>query len=255
MMSILVLDAGNTRVTARRLTAAGQWPVAPGRRPGSVERLEDLGSHASTADEDLASWVAGLAATGPDRFVVVSVVPAVTELVRRTVARAEVADLRCDLPFATDVTDLAAVGPDRLCNMAAAWGAGLADALVVDAGTATTFDVLSSGVFRGGIIAPGLALAAQALSAGTARLPDVPLGEAPLAAATDTVTAMAAGTWHGGRGGVIAIVEGLRRRHGDLPLVVTGGLGDHLADLGWFDPDWTPRGAAWLVTRPDKPAD
>ena len=134
------------------------------------------------------------------------------------------------------------MGADRLCNVAAAAAAGLGSALIVDAGTATTFDLLLDGVFVGGLIAPGMAFAARCLGERAARLAPVPFAAAPLAAGRSTAEAMAAGGWHAGMGGVRHIVAGLLARHGRLPVIVTGGLGAHLADLGphrpGLDPAW-----------------
>jgi pantothenate kinase type III len=251
-VNLLVLDVGNSRMTARRLTSPEQWP----RHPQPALPLTGAGERETPGADldpaDAAAWFADLVTPATDGVVMVSVVPRLTRFAATILPDVRVVDHRSDLPFASEVEDMAAVGPDRLCNMAAARAAGMADALVVDAGTATTFDVLCDGVFRGGIIAPGMVLAARALAERAARLAPVTFAPAPLAAAGDTAAAMAAGAWHAGMGGVRAIVAGLRRQHGDLPVIVTGGLGGHLADLGLHDPDWTLRGAAWLAHGPDR---
>jgi type III pantothenate kinase len=136
---------------------------------------------------------------------------------------------------------------DRLCNVAAAAAAGLGSALIVDAGTATTFDILLDGSFIGGMIAPGMASAAAGLATQTARLDPVPFGPAAWTAGNDTESAMRAGAWHTGVGGIRHTVKGLVDRYGPLPVILTGGLGVHLVDAGWyFDPHWTLRGAAIL---------
>lgn len=255
-MGILVLDAGNTRVTARRLATAEQWPSHPAAGGGAQPvPLEDLGDHATPGDDigrgKFTSWLQELPRKNGDRLVLVTVVPALSALVRTVLPDVIGVDHRSPLPYALAVDDPAAVGPDRYCNMAAAHLAGLSDALVIDAGTATTFDLLSAGTFVGGIIAPGMGLAGDALASGTTRLPHVPVTAAPLAAAPDTRGAMVAGIWHAGRGGIREIRDGLLAYHGPRPVIVTGGLGAHLDDLGWLDPDWTLRGAAGIVAGPD----
>jgi len=64
----------------------------------------------------------------------------------------------------------------------------------------------------------------------------------------DTAAAMRAGAYHVGRNGVLATVAALRRHYGELPVIVTGGLGGMLDQQEWpVDPDWTVRGAAGLA--------
>lgn len=252
MRSYLLLDAGNTRITACRLGGPGQHASHPDTGgPGEPVPLEDLGSFpsdpASRLGEGLDVWLRSLPRTDGDRPVLVTVIPELVVPVSETLRDLVCVDHGGPLPFSLAVDDPAAVGPDRYCNVAAACRAGLGNALIVDAGTATTFDLLLDGVFAGGIIAPGMALAGEALAARTARLPRVPLEPAPLVAAAGTEGAMAAGIWHAGLGGVQTIAAGLLEHHGPRPVIVTGGLGIHLRQLGWYDPFWTLRGAAALA--------
>jgi len=247
-MRVLILDAGNTRLRAALADHRGQW-LRPGCLDGPdlppLARLDERPSAAAAGDPG--PWLADLAARlRPDRTVLVSVVPDLDPQLAAAVPGLVTAGLDCPLPFALDVEDPAAVGADRLCNVAAAAAAGLASALVVDAGTATTFDLLRDGVFAGGLIAPGMAFAARQLGEAGARLAPVPFGPAPLEVGRSTAAALAPGGWHAGQGGVRRIVTGLRERYGPLPVVVTGGLAAHLADLGRCDPDWTLRGALAL---------
>ncbi|MCP4571948.1 MAG: type III pantothenate kinase [bacterium] len=250
-MKALVIDAGNTRLALRGLDGEDQLPRLCAA-PGTLRPLTDLGHvptpHSKDELERLPQILGPLLdAAGSGPVVLSSVVPAVTAVVRSLRPGVTVIDHRTDLPFALAVGDPAAVGADRYCNVAAAVAAGLDSAMVIDAGTATTFDVLSGGKHLGGIIAPGMALAAEALGIRAARLPEEPFAEAPLIAATTTAAAMRAGAWHAGRGGVAAVAGGLLAAHGPLQVVVTGGLGSHLVDLGFHDGDWTLRGAAWLA--------
>lgn len=250
----LLVDVGNTRVVAAAwsdrtdcpeaaaapavladrppLDILGQWPTPTARRSstGLVEGLQAL-----------------VKANGHPPVCLVSVVPDVTDLlVERCTAR--VMDHRVPLPFALGVERPEDVGPDRLANMAAACAAGLASALVVDCGTATTFDLLRDGVFVGGLIAPGPALAADALSLAAARLPAISFQPAPPGVGTGTETALSGGCWWVGLRGIQAVVQDLLDRHGELPVVVTGGLGGLVAAPGWHhDPSWTLRGVAVLA--------
>jgi len=250
----LVIDAGNSRITVRGLDGEDQFPRLPGADGPPLRALTELGDQPTPRTEedlaDLAAWFGALAASVDAAPVVLaSVVPDVTGTVRSVFSGALVVDHTAALPFTCAVAEPASVGADRFCNVTAAVAAGLASALVIDAGTATTFDVLVDGVHLGGIIAPGMALAAEALGRGAAQLPVGEFAAAPLMAADSTSMAMRAGAWHAGRGGVAAVAGGLLATHGPLTVVVTGGLGVHLRDLGHHDADWTLRGAAWLALR------
>ena len=175
-------------------------------------------------------------------------VPACTEALTAALPTAAVVDHTLALPFAIGVAEPAAVGADRWCNVAAAVARGWRDALVVDAGTATTFDLLVGGCFVGGLIAPGMAFAARRLGEEAARLVPVPFAACPLVAGATTAAAMQAGAFHVGVRGVLGVIEGLLARYGARPVVVTGGLAAHLARPGWLhDPDWTLRGALTLA--------
>jgi type III pantothenate kinase len=120
--------------------------------------------------------------------------------------------------------------------------------LVIDSGTATTFDVVApDGGFEGGVIAPGINLSMEALHAAAAKLPRVAIQKPQRVVGTDTVGAMQAGVFWG----YIALIEGLVARikaEQDRPLTVvaTGGVASlfHGATnaIDHFDPDLTIRG-------------
>jgi type III pantothenate kinase len=180
--------------------------------------------------------------------VLTSVVPELVLQLRNLLPGLIVVDHTSTLPFKLALDEPAAVGSDRLCNVAAAAASGCGSALVVDAGTATTFDLLMGGEFVGGLIAPGMAFAASCLAQSAARLFPVPFEACGLEAGSNTASAMQAGCYHAGVGGVEAVVTGLLAKYGPLPVVVTGGLGYVLARSGRLhDPDWTLRGAAVLA--------
>lgn len=249
---MLVVNVGNTGITAAVRRAGTGDPAGWEFAPRTTRATPD----AAAAQAVLASELAELArAHDVARVAVVSVVPRVTAALLAALPGARACDHTAPLPYALAVVEPAAVGADRYCNAAAAVGAGLRDALVVDMGTATTFDVLRDGVFVGGLIAPGVATAARALGARAARLPEVPPAPSAADPAPDTVGAMAAGSYLAGVHGVIGTVDALQARHGPLPVVLTGGLaplvadrrGDFATTAAWrIDPDWTLRGAALL---------
>src|SRR5262249_54259099 len=89
-----------------------------------------------------------------------------------TVGQPLVVDAAADLPITLDVDEPLTVGADRLINTLAASRLFARDAIVVDMGTATTFDCITAdGVFLGGVIAPGILTSAETLTRRTSKLP------------------------------------------------------------------------------------
>lgn len=123
------------------------------------------------------------------------------------------------------------VGADRIVNAVAAYARWPQGAIVVDFGTATTFDVVTSrGEYAGGVIAPGLAVSADALYQATAKLPRVEIVRPAAAIGRNTVASMQAGLVFGYAGLVDAIVERIRAEIDYSPRVVgTGGLAPLIA--------------------------
>ncbi len=255
-LKALLVDAGNTRIQVAGWRGGGQHPrltrqvCDPGQgTPTPLDRVLGLATPPAAEAEQLLAALTAVQAEHPDLPVVLTaVVPHVADLIRSVWDDVLVVGHLSPLPFRLSLPDPAAIGPDRLCNMAAAAAAGFDSALVVDAGTATTFDLLLRGEFVGGLIAPGMALGSACLAERTARLSSVPFVPCPLVPGRDTAAAMQAGAFHVGVGGVETVIEDLCRQNEPLPVVVTGGLGRYLAaaDRVW-DVDWTLRGAAVLA--------
>lgn len=124
------------------------------------------------------------------------------------------------------------IGPDRLANAVAAKQRFGAPVVVVDFGTAVTFDVVNrAGDYIGGIIAPGLAAMTEYLHEKTALLPRITIREVQRVIGKSTREAMLIGAVHGYRGLVRELILELKRelktRH--LPVVATGGYGGLIA--------------------------
>ncbi len=121
----------------------------------------------------------------------------------------------------------AEVGADRGVNGVAAFQRFGGPCIVVDFGTATTFDAISAkGEYLGGVIAPGIGISADALFEHTARLPRVDIRKPPRIIGTNTVGSLQAGLFYGYLGLVDGILERLIAELGDKTKVVaTGGLG------------------------------
>lgn len=123
------------------------------------------------------------------------------------------------------------VGADRIVNAAAAYDLYGGPAIVIDMGTATTFDVISEdGSYIGGAIAPGMEAATEALFTRTARLPRIELVRPKNAIGKNTVAAMQSGVIFGYVGLVEGLVGRLSRELGGKPRVIaTGGYADVIA--------------------------
>lgn len=151
------------------------------------------------------------------------------------------------------------IGPDRLANALAARQRYGAPVVVVDFGTAVTFDVVAaSGDYVGGIIAPGLAAMTEYLHDKTALLPRVRIREIRSTIGRSTEEAMLIGAVHGYRGLVRELIAELKRELGvrRLPVVATGGyarlIAARLPEITAVEPGLTLEGLrlAWLAHHP-----
>jgi type III pantothenate kinase len=149
-------------------------------------------------------------------------------------------DIRIDKP--------SEAGADRLVNAVGASMVYKGPLIVIDSGTATTFDVVAAdGAFEGGIIAPGINLSMQALHEAAAKLPRIAIQRPGKIVGTDTVGAMQSGVFWG----YISLIEGLvsrikEERGENLTVVATGGVASLFEgatdSIDHFDPDLTIRG-------------
>lgn len=141
------------------------------------------------------------------------------------------------------------IGPDRLANAVAARAEFGAPVLVVDFGTAVTFDVVDArGDYVGGIIAPGLAAMTEYLHEKTALLPCIEIREIKSAIGKSTEQAMLVGAVHGYRGLVRELIAELKKelKAKRLPVVATGGyaklIAAKLPEINAVEPDLTLEG-------------
>ncbi len=132
----------------------------------------------------------------------------------------------CELPHPPRVDEGTIVGPDRLVNAAGAYDRHGGNLIVVDFGTATTFDVVSKdGNYIGGVIAPGVNLSLEALHMAAAALPHVDIGKPQKVIGTNTVDCMQSGVYWGYIGLVREICDRIRaERDRDMKVLATGGL-------------------------------
>ncbi|MSU58833.1 MAG: type III pantothenate kinase [Pedosphaera sp.] len=243
------------------------------------------------ADIPTAAWFTGKAKAQLARFVgkavvggvaICSVVPHATPLVRRAIRqlgapstasarmknhqRAEtVLGAPLELTSKTlrgvgiDYPKPNSIGPDRLANAVAARHRFGAPVVVVDFGTAVTFDVVDArGNYVGGIIAPGLAAMTDYLHEKTALLPRIRIREIKTAVGKSTEQAMLVGAVHGYRGLIRGLIAELKRelKTKRLPVVATGGyaklIASRLPEISTVEPNLTLEGLR-LVWRANQP--
>lgn len=163
------------------------------------------------------------------------------------VAKAETVKIPIDLLYPCEV------GADRLVNALGGWKKYNRALIIVDFGTAITFDCISGkGVYLGGAIAPGLRLSMEALFKGTAKLPKVDLSDPPVSAiGKDTISAIKSGIIFGFAGLVDSLILRMAEEMKEDPLVIaTGGLSSYVAPFSKkiekIDPTLTLDGLFYL---------
>lgn len=125
------------------------------------------------------------------------------------------------------------IGPDRIVDVVAAYEIYGGPVLVLDFGTATTYDLVTEdGCFGVGITAPGIGISAQALWEDTAKLPRIEIKKPKSILAQETISSMQAGLVYGQIGQTEYIIRQVKKETGiaDLKVVATGGLGRIIAD-------------------------
>lgn len=227
---LLTIDIGNTNITLGLYageTLGPRWRLATDHHRMADEYgilLITLFQHAGFTPAD----VHGIA--------LASVVPPLTgsfvEACQKYLERAPfVVDAGVKTGVRIKYDDPKAVGADRVVDAAAVQKLYGGPACVVDLGTGTTFDAISAeGDYLGGAIAPGIAIAADALFQRTAKLPKVDLHRPPSAIGRNTVHAIQSGLVYGYVGLVEGMVHRFRAELGpQMKVIATGGLADLIA--------------------------
>jgi type III pantothenate kinase len=221
---LLALDAGNTNVTIGMFR---DGELADHRRLRTVRE--------QTSDEwgILLMSLLRFAALEPadvDGIIVSSVVPplnsALAEMAQRYFGMdAMFVNSKTDTGLTIRYDNPAEVGADRIVNSVAALHKYGGPCVIVDLGTAITFDAVSaSSEYLGGIIAAGVGISAEALFSRTARLPLVDFRKPKTLIGTNTVSSMQSGLFYGAIGAIDGIVERLVKELGpDTRTIATGG--------------------------------
>lgn len=232
---ILVFDVGNTELSVGLFSESelrGHWRV-----------MTDV---ARTSDE-FGVLIRSLLATGEfshdavESVAIGSVVPRVTgplsEACVRYFAVGEplIVDAAARLPITLDVDEPLTVGADRIINTLAASRLYEHDAIVVDMGTANTFDCITAdGVFLGGVIAPGVLTSAETLTRRTSKLPATELTVPTRVIGRRTEECIRAGVMFGAADAIDGIVRRIKATwpRTQTPIVIaTGGFAETMADL------------------------
>lgn len=151
------------------------------------------------------------------------------------------------------------VGADRIVDAAAAYGIYGGPVIVIDYGTATTFDLVTEdGAFTAGVTAPGIRSSAQSLWANTAKLPEFEIIKPESILAHDTITSMQAGVVYGQIGQTEYIVNQMKKESGlkNIKVVATGGLGVLIEKetdvIDIYDPNLTLQGLRLVYEKQGK---
>src|ERR1700692_2712019 len=235
---LLVLDVGNTN------TVLGVFAHAENSNANPAAHYDRLVANwrvatrqSSTVDESGRLFrnlfsMASLEASGIRGIVISSVVPPLDPVLRQGCERYFNSKplliepgVKTGMPVPYD--NSAEVGADRIVNAVAAFEKFGGPCVVVDFGTATTFDCVSAkGEYLGGVICPGIGISADALFQRTARLPRVEIRKPARVIGTNTVGSLQSGLYYGYLGLVDGILELLLAELGqETRVIATGGLG------------------------------
>ncbi len=230
--TILAIDVGNTNITCG---------VYKGKRLEATFRL--MSKMPRTADEYgviLEQLLAGrnIPLSSIDGAIVASVVPDVMHSliggIHRYIGHQPLLvqpGIRTGIRIVTE--NPAAIGADRIVDAVAAYSKYGGPVLVIDFGTATTYDlVLADGGFAAGITAPGILISSEALWKQTAKLPNIEIKKPKSILAQETISSMQAGLIYGQIGATEYIIKKVREESGldNLKVVATGGLGRIISD-------------------------
>nr|WP_321986774.1 type III pantothenate kinase [uncultured Lichenicoccus sp.] len=261
---LLVVDAGNTNIVFA-LHDGIEW-----------RGIWRIGTDTGRTSDEYAVWLltllghSGLDRTLVHRAVIGTVVPAALYHLRRLCrdwfdVEPLIASARLDWGFEIRMDNPAEVGVDRLVNGLAGHQRYGGPLMVIDFGTATTFDVVDQeGCYIGGVIAPGISLSVEALHQAAARLPRMGVGrpQGPIIG-RNTIAAMRSGIYWG----YIGLIEGIASRiiaecGSPMKVVATGGLAPLFAEgtsvIERTDPELTLDGLRLLSARnphPTQPPD
>jgi len=246
---IVVFDVGNSEITVGMFD--GEELVSHWRLTTAAQRTAD---ELAILIRSITGTAFGAAVTASGSAIC-SVVPAVTPMLAEACetcfdATPVMIDARSSLPVKLDVEEPFTVGADRVANTLAASRLYKRDCIVVDMGTATTFDCITAdGTFLGGAIQPGIMIAADTLFRRTAQLPATEIYPPKKVIARRTDECIRAGVLFGAVDSIDGMVKRVKKEWPNErpPLVIaTGGMAEvvqpHSSELELVDPTLTLKG-------------
>ncbi len=245
---ILVIDVGNTNMTLG---------VYDGEKLKTTFRLMTGTPHTSDEYGILITQILqnnGIDPKTLDGSIIASVVPTVMHSLQKAVVRyTDTRPLIVGPGIKTGIRitteDPRAIGADRIVDAVAAYEKYGGPVLVIDFGTATTYDLITAdGCFTAGITAPGIRISSEALWLRTAKLPEIEIRKPKSILAQETISSMQAGLVYGQIGQTEYIIQKVREESGlkDMKVVATGGLGRLISEetdsIQIYDPALTLEG-------------
>ena len=256
---LFVIDIGNTQI------------VAGVYQSGRLKKSWRLRTHRDWSQEEMAALLRGffdqdqISRKAVKGIAVSSVVPSLVEVFEKACWQLFQikplfihAGLKLGISIKTDHPQ--EVGADRLVNAAAAWQQVKGPVLVLDMGTAITVDVVSGkGEYLGGLIAPGVAISAEALTRRAAKLPQVDLDVPEHAIGKNTVDSIKSGIYYGTLGQVRELLAACSRELGKAKprILATGGWSSWVPmdklKVDKVDKELTLKGLKWIYEHNGSP--
>lgn len=245
---LLAIDVGNTNITCA--VVQGDEFVASFRLTTKQQRtsdefgiiLRDLVEERGFSKEDIEAVIIASVVPGV-MYSLTSAIRKYFNLMPMIVGEGTKTGIRIDIPNPKEM------GADRVVDAVAAYTLYGGPVIVVDFGTATTYDLVTAdGRLVAGITSPGIRLCANALWNGTAKLPEIEIEKPASILAKDTTTSMQAGLVYGAIGQTEYIVNKIKEEAGlsDVKVVATGGLGKMISEstdvIREYDPMLTMEG-------------
>lgn len=253
---LLVVDVGNTHITlgvfdGKDLKATFRMTAKQPRTSDEYGiQLCDLLVHRNFSVKDI------------DDVIVASVVPDIMHSLGSAIIKyfgiKPMVPTNYDMGLKINTMYPKDIGPDRIVDAVAAYEKYGGPVIVVDFGTATTYDIVSAeGVFEGGVISPGIRTSARALWGGAAMLPEIEIKKPESIIAKETVSSMQGGLVFGYIGQTEYIVNKIKSAgYADAKVVATGGLGNIIVPetdvIDIYDPNLTLDGLRMIYEKNKK---
>ena len=243
---LLVIDVGNTNITLGVFN--GENLSATFRMTTKIQRTSD--EYGIALNELI--WHQGFEKSDIDACIVASVVPDIMHSLGSAINK--YSGIKTGLKIKTE--NPKQVGADRIVDAVAAYTLHGGPVIVIDYGTATTYDVVGAdGTFEAAVIAPGIRTSAQAMWNQAAMLPAVEIKKPESILAKETISCMQAGIVFGQIGQTEYIVKKIKEESGyvDAKVVASGGLGKIIANetdiIDVYDPQLTLKGLRMIYDK------